>query len=169
MPTYFKNDEQKKVFDGIKKNTVITFNPSKAYEGNDSEISSLLKITKENVAEHTGDFTFQVEEISRFVPAEVNQALFDQIFGKDKVKDETEFRAKVKENIASQRVADSDYKFLLDVRAYMEQKVGTLDFSEELLKRIMKGNNPDKDEKFVEDNYAKSIEELKWHLIKENW
>lgn len=167
MPTYFKNDEQKKVFDGIKKNTVITFNPSKAYEGNDSEISSLLKITKENVAEHTGDFTFQVEEISRFVPAEVNQALFDQIFGKDKVKDETEFRAKVKENIASQRVADSDYKFLLDVRAYMEQKVGTLDFSEELLKRIMKGNNPDKDEKFVEDNYAKSIEELKWHLIKE--
>ena len=28
-------------------------------------------------------------------------------------------------------------------------------------------NNQDKDEKFVEDNYDKSIEELTWHLIKE--
>ena len=36
-----------------------------------------------------------------------------------------------------------------------------------LLKRIMRLNNQDKDEKFVEDNYDKSIEELTWHLIKE--
>lgn len=167
MPTYFKNDDQKKVFEGIKKNTVVTFNPSKAYEGNEAETASLLKIEKEKVAEHTGDFTFQIEEISRFVPAKIDQELFDQIFGKDTVKSEEEFRAKVKENIAAQRSADSDYKFLLDVRAYLESKVGELVFSEDLLKRIMKANNPDKDDKFVEENYAKSIEELKWHLIKE--
>lgn len=167
MPTYFKNDDQKKVFEGIKKNTVVTFNPSKAYEGNETETASLLKIEKEKVAEHTGDFTFQIEEISRFVPAKIDQELFDQIFGKDTVKSEEEFRAKVKENIAAQRSADSDYKFLLDVRAYLESKVGELVFSEDLLKRIMKANNPDKDDKFVEENYAKSIEELKWHLIKE--
>lgn len=167
MPTYFKNDDQKKVFKGIKKNTVVTFNPSKAYEGNEAETASLLKIEKEKVAEHTGDFTFQIEEISRFVPAKIDQELFDQIFGKDTVKSEEEFRAKVKENIAAQRSADSDYKFLLDVRAYLESKVGELVFSEDLLKRIMKANNPDKDDKFVEENYAKSIEELKWHLIKE--
>lgn len=167
MPTYFKNDEQKKIFEGVKKNTVVTFNPSKAYEGSDAETASLLKIEKEKVAEHAGDFTFQVEEISRFVPAEIGQELFDQIFGKDTVKNEEEFRTKVKENIVSQRTADSDYKFLLDVRAYLENKVGEVAFSEELLKRIMKANNPDKDDKFVEDNYAKSIEELKWHLIKE--
>lgn len=167
MPTYFKNDDQKKVFEGIKKNTVVTFNPSKAYKGSEAETASLLKIEKEKVAEHTGDFTFQIEEISRFVPAKIDQELFDQIFGKDTVKSEEEFRAKVKENIAAQRSADSDYKFLLDVRAYLGSKVGELVFSEDLLKRIMKANNPDKDDKFVEENYAKSIEELKWHLIKE--
>ena len=56
---------------------------------------------------------------------------------------------------------------MLDVLSYMEQKVGELEFPDELLKKIMKANNKDKDEKFVEDNYAKSIVELKWHLIKE--
>lgn len=42
-----------------------------------------------------------------------------------------------------------------------------MEFPDALLKRIMRLNNPDKDEKFVEDNYDKSIEELTWHLIKE--
>ena len=47
------------------------------------------------------------------------------------------------------------------------EKVGKLEFPDALLKRIMRMNNQDKDEKFVEDNYDKSIEELTWHLIKE--
>ena len=42
-----------------------------------------------------------------------------------------------------------------------------LEFPDALLKRIMRMNNQDKDEKFVDDNYDKSIEELTWHLIKE--
>lgn len=167
MPAYFKNDEQKKVFENARKNDVLVFNVSAAYENNETEIASLLKIKKEEVAQHTGNFSFQVEEISRFVPAELNQELFDQVFGEGTVKSEDEFRAKVKENIGIQHTADSDYKFLLDVRVHFEQKVGDLQFPDDLLKRIMKANNKDKDEKFVEDNYAKSIEELKWHLIKE--
>lgn len=167
MPTYFKNDDQKKIFEGAKKNDVITFCPSKAYEGNETEVAALLKVEKEKVGEYAGNFSFQVEEISRFVPAELNQDFFDQVFGKDAVKNEEEFRNKVKEGIAMQRTADSDYKFLLDVRAYMENKVGQLEFPDELLKKIMKANNPDKDDNFVEENYVKSIEELKWHLIKE--
>lgn len=167
MPAYFKSEDQKKIFEGVKKNDVITFNVSKAYEGSDAEVAALLKIKKEEAAAHTGDFTLQIEEISRFVPAEVNQALFDQIYGKDAVKSEEEFRLKIKEGMTEQYVADSDYKFLLDVRKYMEEKVGVVEFPEELLKRIMKANNPDKDDAFVNDNFDKSIEELKWHLIKE--
>lgn len=167
MPTYFKNDDQKKLFEGAKKNDVITFCPSKAYEGSDAEIASLLKVDKSKVGEYAGEFSFQVEEISRFVPATLNQEFFDQVFGKDAVKSEDEFRAKVKDNIAAQYAADSDFKFLLDARACAEAKVGELEFPDELLKKIMKANNKDKEESFVEENYAKSIEELKWHLIKE--
>ena len=113
------------------------------------------------------NFSFQVEEITRFVAGELNQELFDQAFGEGVVKTEEEFRAKIKEEIAARFVADSDYKFLIDVRKMLMEKIGTLEFPDVLLKRIMRLNNPDKDEKFVEDNYAKSIEELTWHLIKE--
>lgn len=73
----------------------------------------------------------------------------------------------MKENIAAVVVGDSDYKFLVDLRAYMDEKVGTLEFPEELLKKIMINNNKDKGEQYVEDNFAKSLVELKWHLIKE--
>lgn len=167
MPSYFQNDDQKKIFEGAKKNGVITFNPTTAYNENEAELSSLFKIERDDVKEHTGDFSFQVNEISRFVPASLDQEFFDKVFGKDEVKSEDEARTKIKESINELQKNDSDYKFLLDVRAYAENKVGTLEFPDELLKKIMKANNKDKDDKFIEDNYAKSIEELKWSLIKD--
>lgn len=167
MPSYFQNDDQKKIFEGAKKNDVIIFNPTTAYNENEAELSSLFKIERDDVKEHTGDFSFQVNEISRFVPASLDQEFFDKVFGKDEVKSEDEARTKIKESINELQKNDSDYKFLLDVRAYAENKVGTLEFPDELLKKIMKANNKDKDDKFIEDNYAKSIEELKWSLIKD--
>ena len=66
-----------------------------------------------------------------------------------------------------QFVADSDYKFLLDVRTHVMGKLGKLEFPEKLLKRLMQANNPDKGPEFVEENFEKSIEELQWHLAKE--
>ena len=167
MPSYMKNDEQKAIFANAKVNDVLVFNPHTAWDGNAAELASLLKIDKESAGELKSNFSFQVNEITRFVPGELNQEIFDQVFGKDVVKSEEEFRTKVKEAIGVQFGADSDYKFLLDVRQYLMNKVGKLQFPDELLKRIMRLNNQDKDEKFVEENYDKSIEELTWHLIKE--
>lgn len=167
MPQYFKNDDQKNAFEGAKKNQVVSFNPNAAYEGNETELATLLKVEKDDVQNHAGNFSFEIHEISRFVPAELNEDFFEKVFGKDMVKNEEEARAKVKESIQNLQLNDSDYKFLLDVRAYLDSKVGTLEFPDELLKKIMKANNKDKGDDFVENNYAKSIEELKWHLIKE--
>ena len=167
MPSYMKNDEQKAIFVNAKVNDVLVFNPHAAWNGNPAELASLLKIDKEAAAEVKSNFSYQVEEITRFVPGDLNQEIFDQVFGKDVVKTEEEFRAKVKEAIVKQFVADSDYKFLLDLRRVLMEKVGKLEFSDALLKRVMLANNADKDEKSVEENYDKSIEELTWHLIKE--
>ena len=167
MPSYMKNDEQKAVFNGAKVNDVLVFNPSTAWDGNAAELAALLKIEKEAAEQMKSNFSFQVEEVTRFVAGELNQEIFDQVFGEGAVKSEEEFRAKIKENIAAQFVVDSDYKFLIDTRKVMMEKVGKLEFPDALLKRIMRLNNPDKDEKFVDDNYDKSIEELTWHLIKE--
>ena len=166
MPEYIKVDDQKKLFDGAKVGDIITFSPRKAYPESDVEVSSLLKIKKEEVAEHEGDFSYQVTEIQQFKNHEVNQELFDQVFGKDVVKDEKDFRSKIEEGIKPQLTRDSDYKFLMDLRKYAEDKVGQLAYPEELLKRFMRQNNKDKDEAYFEKNYEPSIKELIWSLIR---
>ena len=166
MPEYIKVEDQKSLFDGAKLGSVITFNPKKAYPESNAEIKSLLKISDEQAESLTSDFTFLVTEISRFVKAEVNQELFDQVFGEGNVNDEADFRQKVAESIKTQFSNDEEFKFMLDIRKYAEDKVGEVAFPDELLKRVMKSNNQDKDDKFIEDNYAASIKELKWSLIK---
>ncbi len=167
MPEYIKVDDQKKLFDGCKLGDIITFNPKKAYPESDIEVSSLLKIKKEEVADMNSDFSYQITEISRFVKAEVNQDLFDQVFGKDAVKSEEEFRGKIAEGLKAQFAVDTDFKFIQDVRKYMENKVGALTYPDALLKRIMLNNNKDKGQEFVDKNYEQSVKELTWHLIKE--
>ncbi len=166
LPKYMKNDDQKKLFEGAKVNDVIRFNPTTAYEGNETELSSLMKVDKEKVAEHKGDFNFQITEITRFVPGDLNEELFQQVFPGSDIKTEDDFRKKVREGIESRYQKDSDFRFLIDVRNYLTKKVGKLEFPDEKLKKIML-NNAKGDEQKVEENYDKSIEELTWHLIKE--
>lgn len=167
MPEYIKVEDQKKLFDNAKPGDIIAFNPRKAYPDNDAEVASLLKIDRDAVKSMDSDFSYQVIEISRFKKAEVNQEMFDHVFGKDAVKSEEEFRARIAEGLKPQLQANSDYKFLIDVRKYAEDAVGELTFPDALLKRVMLLNNKDKGEEYVEKNYDESIRQLKWHLIKE--
>ena len=166
MPTYIKDEDQKKLFEGAKLGDIITFNPRKAYQS-DAELASFLKVDKANLGYHAGNFSYQITEISRYVKSEVNQSLFDQVYGEGTVKDEKEFREKIAEGLKAQFVNDSDFRFIHDLRKYCEDKVGELTFPDDLLKRIMKNNNKDKGEEYVDKNFAASIKELKWHLIKE--
>lgn len=166
MPKYFKNDDQKKLFDGCKPGDIITFNPSKAYEGSDYELAALLKVDREKVKEYEGDFSFQITTVQHFEKHAVDQELFDLTFGKDAVKDEKEYREKIAEELKAQLALDSDVKFIQDVRKYAEDKVGQLTYPDTLLKRIMKQNNKDKDQEFIDKNYEPSIKELNWSLIR---
>ena len=167
MPSYIKVDDQKKLFDGAKVGDIITFNPRKAYPDNDTEVSSLLKIKKEELKDHEGDFSFQVTEVSHFANHAIDQELFDSVFGKDVVKDEKGFRDKIAEGLKAQLQGDSDYRFLQDVREYCAKKVGQLTYPDELLKRILLAANKGKDEKFVDENYDVSIKQLTWQLIRD--
>ena len=166
MPEYIKAAAQKKLFKGAKVGDVITFNPRKAYKDRDAELASLLKVGKDKLAEHEGDFSYQITNIQRFENHPVDQELFDQTFGKGQVKDEKEFRAKIAEGLKKQLEMDSDYKFLQDVRKYAEEKVGQLTYPDALLKRVMKENNKEKNQEFIDKNYEASIRELTWSLIR---
>ena len=168
MPQYIKVDDQKKLFDGSKLGDIITFNPRKAYPEGDAEIASLLKIDRKEVENHTGDFSYQITEISRFVNAENNKELWDSVYGAEaNINDEAAFRAAIAEGISKQLERDSDYKFMQDLRAYADKKVGDLQFPDTLLKRVMLANNEDKGAEFVEKNYEPSIKKLKWHLVRD--
>ena len=166
MPSYVKGEDEKKKFGGAKLGDIITFNPKKAYPDNDAEVAVLLKTDKEAVKDLDADFSFQITEIRHFQPAAVDAKLFEKVFGEG-VKDEADFRQRIADSLKGQLVLNSDFKFLRDVRAYVEKKVGDLQFPEALLKRVMLNNNKDKGEEFVEKNFKASIDELKWHLIKE--
>ena len=165
MPEYIKVDDQKKLFKGLKRGQVVVFNPKKAFPESAIEVSSMLGIGKEEAANIDSDFAFHVLEITRYVKAPVNQELFDAIYGEGVVKDEADFRSKIAEGIANQLVSNSEYKLLQDLRAYCEKKVGKLVFPEEMLKRVMRTKV--KDAKEVDEKFDASLEELKWHLIKE--
>ncbi len=166
MPSYIKGEDERKKFEGAKPGDIITFNPKKAYPDNDAEVAALLKVQKDDVKDMESDFSFQVTEIRHFQPAAVDEKLFERVFGEG-VKDEADFRQRIADGLKAQLAGNSDYKFLLDVREYVENKVGDLQFPEALLKRVMLQNNQDKGEDFVEKNFEASIKELKWHLIKE--
>ena len=165
MPSYMKNEDQKALFAGVKVDDVVTFNPSVAFDNNEAELSSLLKVEKGEVAAHNGDFTFAVVEITRFVASELNQTVFDAAFGKDVVTNEADFRAKIAEQFENRFEVESDYKLLMDVRTYLMDKLGKFEYNESILRRIMDGNKAG--ETVSEEDFQKSLTELTWHLIKE--
>ena len=166
MPNYIKNETQKALFNGAKKGDIITMNPREAYENN-AELAAFLKVKEEELGNYTGNFSYQITDIQRYKKHAVDQELFDRTFGEGEVKSEKAFRERIAEGLKEQLSVDADYKFIQDVRAYCEKKVGDLQFPDALLKRIMLNNNKERGEEFVEKNYANSLKELTWRLIKD--
>lgn len=166
MPNYIKNETQKALFNGAKKGDIITMNPREAYENN-AELAAFLKVKEAELGNYTGNFSYQITDIQRYKKHAVDQELFDRTFGEGEVKSEKAFRERIAEGLKEQLSVDADYKFIQDVRAYCEKKVGDLQFPDALLKRIMLNNNKERGEEFVEKNYANSLKELTWRLIKD--
>lgn len=167
MPSYMKDADEQAKFVGAKAGDIITFNPGKAYEGNETEIASLLHIEKDAVEAIAPEFKFEITEITRYKEAELDKDLFDKVFGADTVKDAAEFKAKVKETIEDQFAPDSDYKFLLDAKELLEKKVGDLQFPDTFLKRWLLASGEERTAESIEADYPKIVADLKFHLIKE--
>jgi len=160
----YMKDEQKARFVGAKKGDVIIFNPTAAFE-NETEISSLLKISKDEAKNINSDFQLKIESITRYHESEINQELFDKVYGEGVVTTEAEFRAKIKENIQESLVADTDYKFGVDAKEMLVAKFNNLTFPDAFLKRWVLSNNENLTPETLEADYSKMIADLKWQLI----
>ena len=162
----YMKDEQKALFVGAKKGDVITFNPAVAFE-NESEISSLLKISKDEAKTISSDFQLKIESITRYHESAIDQELFDKVYGEGVVTSEEAFRAKIKENIQESLVSDSEYKFGVDAQEVLVAKYDGLAFPDTFLKRWVLSSNNNLTADTLEEDYPKMIADLKWHLIKD--
>lgn len=165
-PQYMSDEEQKALFMGAKKGDIITFNPMKAF-GNETEVASLLDINKEEAKELNADFTFQIEGITRHEMAEVNAELFAKVYGEGNVADEAAFRQRITEELKANFVQDTNYKFGLDAKAAVLKKMDGIVFPDAFLKRWLLATNENMTEEKLNEDYPKMIEELKWHLAKD--
>jgi len=163
--SYMKDADQKALFVGAKKGDVITFNPTLAFES-EVEISSMLKISKDEAKNITSDFQIKIESITRYHESAIDQELFDKVYGEGVVSTEEEFRAKIKENIQENLVSDSEYKFGVDAQEMLVAKFNNLTFPDEFLKRWVLSSNENLTTETLEADYDKMIIDLKWQLIK---
>jgi trigger factor len=157
-------DETKKAFIGLKKDDKVVVDAQKISE-NATDLAAMLGVDKAVAETLTSKFQFTVKGISRLAASEINQEMFDKIYGPGAVNSEEEFKAKIREELGAMFVNDSERKFYNDVVDYLMNKVN-FNLPTEFLKRWIVAVNEKPvtldqvDAEF--DNYAKG---LKWQLI----
>ncbi len=159
-----KDDKIKKSFIGSKAGDIIDFDIKKAYP-NDYEIAGLLQKEKDAVGDIKGIYRLSIKEINRFTPAEVNQELFDKVYGEGVLKSEEEFMAKLETEISENLQKESDYKALIDARKMAVEKT-SFDLPEEFLKRWLSRVNKDLSEEEIEKDFDNFLQDLRWQLIR---
>jgi len=159
-----KDKKIKKLFTGRSEKDTIDFDLRKAFP-NDFEIAGLLKKQKEEVTEVKGDFRFTVNEISRFRHAEINQELFDRIYGEGIVASEEEFRKKLEDEIHTNLTNESNYKLAIDLKKLALEKT-EFQLPEDFLKRWLVKVNEKTTEEQVEKEFGNFKNDLKWQLIR---
>lgn len=165
-PQYFKDAEQAKLFEEKHPGDVVRFNPSKTCDANVTEMSSMLNIDKDDVNNHLGDFNMEIKEIIVVVPAELNQEYFDQVFGKDNVHNEEEYRKALADIIASELKVNSDYRFTLDARHVLTDQVGQVELPDDILIQYLENRNGEKAPGAqVAEEYEAMKPSLVWQII----
>ncbi|GHT57162.1 trigger factor [Bacteroidia bacterium] len=166
-PAYVKDKKVQAKLIGAKKGDTITFDPQKAFDKNEAEIASFLKIKKEQVAEFTSSVTFTIDGITRYKEAERNQELFDKVFGEGVVTSEDEFLAKIKASLIETLSTDSEYKFGIDVKDAVLKKLKDVELPEAFLKRWLLASSKELTEEKLDAEFAQTLDGLKFQLAKD--
>jgi trigger factor len=159
-----KDKKIKKQFIGKAEGETIDFDIRKALP-NDYEIGGLLKKQNNEVTGIDGKFRFTVSEVSRFHPAEINQELYNRIYGEGVVNSEEEFRKKIDEEITTNLKLESDYKLSADLKKLAIEKT-EFQLPEEFLKRWLLKVNEKTTSEQIDKEFDSFRHDLKWQLIR---
>ncbi len=161
-----KDDDQKVLFSGTAGGDEVVFDVKKAFP-NDTELASLLRVDKTEVAMLEGTFKCIIEEVNKFERAVVGEAFYDKVYGEGEVKSEEEFTKRVTEEIALNYERESEYRFMVDAREALIKKA-KIDLPVEFLKRWMVETNEQITEEQVKEDFEKYEDDFRWQLIKEH-
>ncbi|MDR1171120.1 MAG: trigger factor [Bacteroidales bacterium] len=160
-----KDEEHRKPFENARAGDEIVFNLSETFS-NDWEIASILK---KKISEEVSDisaslFRFTVKSIQKFVNAELNQELFDKVFGGGTVTGIEEFENHIKEEIATDFEESSMSKFGSDAREYLLEKLNP-QLPEEFLRKWLLATNKEVSKETFEKEFPMFLKNMKWELI----
>jgi len=132
------------------------------------DLERMLGIDADKAKTIKGSVDFTVAEINTREKAELNQELFDKLFGEGNVSSEKELKARIKEDAERQFVQQSDQKLLNDVIDTLIDNT-KFDLPEDFLKRWIQSTGEAKltfEEAVAE--YERSVKGLRYQLIEGN-
>ena len=159
-----QDETLKKEFIGKGEGDIVTFDIRTAFP-NDYEIAGILRKQKDEVKDLNGLFTLTVREVSRFMPAENDQALWDKVYGEGTVTSAEDFEAKVTGEIRQYFSRETDYKLRTDARDTLLKKT-PFELPEEFLKRWLLRVNEKTTAEDIEKDWDHFRDDLRWQLIK---
>ncbi len=150
------------LFIGKKKEDEVEFDITKLF----ADTTELDQLLGDSINEPQGTYVFKINTISRTEPAQLNQELFDRVFGKDAVTDEEGFITKVKETIGENYKRETEHFLEHHVEDYFLANTNINvpdDFLKNWLKASSKGQVTDS---VLDKEYKDYVRGLKWDLIK---
>ena len=152
----------RKSFVGVKAGDVLDVNVNEAFE-NETDRASMLKVSKDELANLDPMFKMTVKNVKTFVNAPLTEDTFEKIFG---VKTEAEFDAKIEERIRAEYAQEADFRFGKDLKEYLLAKAD-VKVAEKFLKRWVYVVN---DGKFTMEDIEKDWEffivDYKWQMVR---
>jgi trigger factor len=160
----FKDKATADKFIGKKVGDVVTVNTKGLFE-DDHQLMDYLKVGHDNVHGLAVDVDFTIEAITISEPAELNQELFDKLFGAGNVASLEELKAKIKEDAETQFAQQADQKLLGDVTEFLIENT-KFDLPAEFLKKWLQTVGEKKlSPEEAEVEYARSEKGLRFQLI----
>ncbi|MDT0686247.1 trigger factor [Autumnicola psychrophila] len=159
-----KGKENLEKFIGAKAGDTFSLNTKDLFE-DDHDLIQHLKIEHDKAHDLNIDVEFTVSEVNKQELADLDQELFDKLFGKDEVKTVTDLKEKIKEDAAKQFQQQSDQQLMNDVtEALIENTKFDLpkDFLQKWIRTV--GEEPMTEEEAAEE-YEKSEKGLRYQLI----
>lgn len=158
------SEDAKKLFVGKKAGEELDVNVNEVFP-NEPDRAALLKMKKEELAGMEPVWHLVVKEVKHYVDAKPGQELYDQLFGKDKVKTDEEFEEAIVERMKNEFKQECEYRFMLDTREYLIEKAN-ISVSEDFMKRWLLAANEGKVSKEdIEKDFPLFIKDFKWQSI----